>query len=159
MHWVTFSKGMKITLKWYVGHVVILPASCILHVGTLLSFSKLIPSLIICRYALRRWRDLDSGLHDHIGSWEHLFHFLSYCTFYIIVWTLLHLFTHVSPFWSGYVVYHFLGKDGIRLYISFTLLVWITFEVWQPDTCGYAHLDTLYLFLYCFMFNYENLWS
>ena len=42
-------------LKRFMGHVVIYPAYCILHVGTLLSFPKLIPSLIICRYALRRW--------------------------------------------------------------------------------------------------------
>ena len=89
----------------------------------------------------------DSGLHAHIGSWERIFHFLSYCTFYVVLWTLLHLFTHVSLFWSGYVVYHLLGRVGIRLCILFTLLVCITFEVWQPDMWVCSPSYTLSIFM------------
>ena len=91
-----------------------------------------------------------SGLHDHIGSWEHLFRFLSYCTSYAISWTLLHLFTHVLLFWSGYVVYHLLGRVGIRLCISFILLVWVLFGVWQPGmwVCSPRHSLSMSMLFY-----------
>ena len=41
-------------MKWYKRSCRVFSASCILHVDTLLSFSKLIPFLTICKFAMRR---------------------------------------------------------------------------------------------------------
>ena len=77
---ITFCKEMENYFEfvhWTCRHF---STSCILHVGTLLSFPKLIPFLTICRYALRRWRD-----YGHRTSCCHTllraFTLLSSCTF------------------------------------------------------------------------------
>ena len=61
--------------------------------------SEAYPSPYICRYALRRRRDLDFGLHRHIGFWEHLHFIVIFPTLYVL-W-ILDIGSHASLFWDS----------------------------------------------------------
>ena len=136
IQWQGLEKKMKTILKWYIGHVDIFPASCILYVGTLLSFPKLIPSLNICRYALRRWIRRRLGTSWHIGSWEHLFHLLSSCkTCFVIMDIETLYFSCIIILYADTRIYHMLGRRSIRscyVFIFHFSSIYVI-EVWQPD--------------------------
>ena len=130
MHWEMFWKEWKTTLKWYMRHVVIFPAYCILHVGTLLSFPKLIPLPLL--YVGLPWgggETPDSGLHAHIRFWEPftivVILYLFLCKSRIL--ELLLLMHHIL--YPDTRLYHMLGRRGIRLVMylsSFTFGLWIS---------------------------------
>ena len=138
MHWNMFQNKWKTILNWYMKHVVIFPAYCILHVGTLLSFPKLIPSLIICRYALRR----RTQRWPWTSCWYPLlraFILFPSCTFVLCIFRTLILYSHASLFWTGYVSYHMLGRDNIRLCYYVFILPWICWKVLTTRNVGLAH--------------------
>ena len=138
--------------KNIIGHIEIFSTSCIVHVGTLLSFPKLIPLPIYVGYPWGGGAMFGFWTSWHIGSWERLLHYCHIahfiCTMDIVSYFLMHHY-----FWTGYVFYHIWGRLDIRLVI---MLYFSWFMYWRCDIpalweCS-PRLISHYVYGYGFMF-------
>ena len=135
-----------------------------MHVGTLLSFPKLIPLPI---YVGMPWGDSDIVDLDFmlIFALESFFFFISYCTLFLCKLEYWHLSFMHHYFCTGYVFYHMLGRINIRysIMLRYSLLVMLT-SVDHP-VCGFWHTSCImyilwFLGCYCLvMFSLCLTWS
>ena len=104
------------------------------------------PSPYICRYALRRRRDLDFGLHRHIGFWEHLHFIVIFPTLYVLwIWDIG---SHASSFWAFGLPFtpfkrEIQSKTGNYRSVCSFVLVCLTFFLSYFLPCMYYRYWTL----------------